>query len=44
MRLMFSQDEINGILTMVEEKANEEKTVSEFLDLPVRESAIGSKL
>ena len=44
MRLMFSQDEIEGIFDMVEDKANEEKTVSEFLDLLVRENAVASKL
>ena len=44
MGLMFSQDEIDTILSMVEDKTNEEKTVSEFLDLLVREGSLSSKL
>jgi 2-methylcitrate dehydratase len=44
MSLMFSQLEIDNILAMVENKANEEMTVSEFLDLLVRETEVGSRL
>ena len=44
MGLMFSQNEIDNILTMVEDKANEDKSVSEFLDLLVRETPVSPKL
>jgi 2-methylcitrate dehydratase len=44
MGLMFSRDEIDGILAMVEDNVNEEKPVSQLLDLLVRENLVSSKL
>lgn len=44
MKLMFSPEEIDNIIEMVEHKDNEEKPVSEFLDLLVRESSLSSRL
>lgn len=44
MALMFSQDEIGGILGIMKDEGNEEKSISEFLDLLVRDSTVSSKL
>src|SRR5207248_9959728 len=44
MALMFSQNEIERIVGMVEDEGNEEKNISEFLDLLVRDSTVSSKL
>ncbi|KAL9105957.1 MAG: hypothetical protein Q9227_008950 [Pyrenula ochraceoflavens] len=44
MRLMFSPEEIDGIFDVVSRADREEKTISEFLDLLVRDTVVACKL
>jgi len=44
MGLMFSREEIEEILRMVEDVGNEGRTISGFLDLLVRDDGVSSKL
>ncbi|EED18840.1 2-methylcitrate dehydratase (PrpD), putative [Talaromyces stipitatus ATCC 10500] len=44
MKLMFSPEEIDEIVSIIEDKENEDKPISEFLDLLVRESSLNSRL